>query len=203
MADGWVVADFDATASDGQEAKRGGATVMVAGCTLGHDDDDDELPPSRLLLSRRQTVVELGWHVQLVHGSGRNFAPSSNCFLPIWQTAGAATAGCTSLRTPWQTGQQAPGCSRALLAGQGRTGHVWRVHIIEPPGRHWHWVHGSVSGSGLAAGPPSAIVTLRPLRACLHWQPLQRGQHSPGLAGNKCWQWPSAVAASSSFQRHV
>ncbi len=86
---------------------------MVAGWTLGQEPTP---PPSRRLLSRTHTVVELAWHVQLVHGSGRNLAPNSNVFLPMWQLllllllmADGGDDGTISLRTPWQTGQQAPG----------------------------------------------------------------------------------------------
>ena len=60
---------------------------------------------------------------------------------------------------PWQTGQQAPGWRRALLAGQGKTGHVRRVQTIEP-WVHWHWVHGSFSGSGVTVWPSAIVVSL-------------------------------------------
>lgn len=63
------------------------------------------------------------------------------------------------INIPWQTGQQAPGFRRALLAGQGKIGQVWRVQTIEP-WRHWHWVHGSRSGSGVMVWPSATTVSL-------------------------------------------
>ena len=67
----------------------GGATVIVAGWTLGHE--------ACRLLSRTQTVVEFDWQLQLVHGSGRKVAPIAKLFLPIWHPPLLAV----SFRTPF------------------------------------------------------------------------------------------------------